>query len=237
MHIPAPFEPVGDHIGIALPGGRALFTTRRGGVSEGPYASLNLGRWTDDDDAAVDRNRRILADTVGVPLDAVVQGRQVHGSRVERRATADGALHEADGQATATRGLAPLVLTADCLPIALISTDAVAMVHAGWRGLADGVVENGVEAVRELGGEVRAAIGPGAGACCYEVGADVAAAFGADAGPLDLKAIAGERLRAAGVGEVHDVGLCTICSDPALFFSHRRDGGVTGRQAGVAWRS
>lgn len=239
--LPAPFEPVSDHIGIALPGGRALFTTRRGGVSEGAYASLNLGRWTDDDADAVDRNRRIVADTIGVPLDAVVQGRQVHGSRVERRATQDGTLNEADGQATATRGLAALVLTADCLPIALVGEGAVAMVHAGWRGLADGVVEEGVSAVRELGGDgaIEAAIGPGAGACCYEVGAEVHAAFGhpVERATIDLKAIARERLQAAGVEEVHDVGLCTICSDPSLFFSHRRDGGLTGRQAGIAWRS
>lgn len=239
--LPAPFELVGDHIAIALPGGRALFTTRRGGVSEGAYASLNLGRWTEDDADAVQRNRQIVADLVGVSLDAVVQGRQVHGNRVERRAAADGAVSEADGQATAERGLAALVLTADCLPIALIAPGAVAMVHAGWRGLAEGVVEEGVQAVRELagGGEVQAAIGPGAGGCCYEVGAEVHAAFGREPqqGRIDLKAIAAERLRAVGVAEVHDVGLCTICSDAALFFSHRRDGGRTGRQAGIAWRS
>ena len=137
--------------------------------------------------------------------------------------------------------MAALVLTADCLPIALIAPGAVAMVHAGWRGLAAGVLEEGVEAVRELGGEaeLRAAIGPGAGGCCYEVGAEVHAAFGrpAERAEIDLKALARERLLAAGVAEVHDVGLCTMCSDPALFFSHRRDGGITGRQAGLAWRS
>jgi polyphenol oxidase len=241
VQLPAPFEPVGDHVGIALPGGRALFTTRRGGVSEGAYASLNLGRWTDDDPAAVQRNREIAADVVGVPLDAVVQGRQVHGSRVERRTAPGGALGEADGQATAERGLAALVLTADCLPIALIAPGAVAMVHAGWRGLADGVVEEGARAVRELGGdgEIRAAIGPGAGGCCYEVGPEVHSAFGRPAkqATIDLKAIAAERLTVAGVAGVHDVGLCTMCADPSLFFSHRRDGGVTGRQAGIAWRS
>lgn len=239
--LPAPFEPVGDHIGIALPGGRALFTTRRGGVSEGAYASLNLGRWTDDDADVVHRNRRIVAEAVGLPLDAVVQGRQVHGARVERRTAPGGVLNEADGQATAERGLAPLVLTADCLPIALIAPNAVAMVHAGWRGLAGGVVEEGIEAVRELGGdgEVHAAIGPGAGGCCYEVGPEVHAAFGheAERARIDLKAIAALRLTGAGVAAVHDVGLCTICSDPGLFFSHRRDSGVTGRQAGIAWRS
>ncbi len=245
VHLPAPFAPAGDHIGIALPGGRALFTTRRGGVSEGAYASLNLGRWTDDDADAVDRNREIVAGLVGVPLDAVVQGRQVHGARVERIAEARAVGSESpevDGLATGEAGLASLVLTADCLPIALIAPGAVAMVHAGWRGLAAGVVEEGVRAVRELvgDGELRAAIGPGAGGCCYEVGPEVHAAFGArsdGAARIDLKAIARARLTVAGVAEVHDAGLCTICADPALFFSHRRDGGVTGRQAGIAWRS
>jgi YfiH family protein len=251
VQLPAPFAAVGDHVGIALPGGRALFTTRRGGVSEGAYASLNLGRWTDDDLDAVNRNRTIVADTIGVPLDAVVQGRQVHGTRVERRATADGPIAEADGQATAARGLAALVLTADCLPVAVIGRRAVAMLHAGWRGLANGVLKEGVKALRELGddGDLQAAIGPGAGGCCYEVGDQVREAFadgsgrnvaaggGADAGGrIDLKAIARGRLEAAGVAHVHDVNICTICSDPGLFFSHRRDG-VTGRQAGVAWRS
>lgn len=245
MHLPAPFAPVGDHIGIALPGGRALFTTRRGGVSEGPYASLNLGRWTDDDADAVQRNREILATAVGVSLDAVVQGRQVHGARVERVAgerPAGSEPPEVDGLATDAAGLALLVLTADCLPVAVIGERAVAMLHAGWRGLADGILEEGVEALRELGddGELHAAIGPGAGGCCYEVGPDVHAAFGRSAhapARIDLKTIARERLMAAGVSEVHDVGICTICSDPSLFFSHRRDGGITGRQAGIAWRS
>lgn len=242
VQLPAPFAPAGDHIEIALPGGRALFTTRRGGVSVGAYASLNLGRWTEDEADAVRRNREIVAAAIGVPLDAVVQGRQVHGARVARRAKAAGAIEEADGQATATRGLAALVLTADCLPIALIAPGAVAMVHAGWRGLAAGVVEEGVRAVRELAGdvEIQAAIGPGAGGCCYEVGPEVHAAFGRETGaeaPIDLKAIARDRLTAVGAVRVHDAGLCTMCAAPDLFFSHRRDGGVTGRQAGIAWRS
>lgn len=241
VQLPAPFEPVGDHIGIALPGGRALFTTRRGGISEGPYTSLNVGRWTEDDPDAVRANRERVADLAGVPLDAVVQGRQVHGSRVERRAYPNGALNDADGQATAERRLAALVLTADCLPVAVIGTKAVAMLHAGWRGLVEGVLEEGVVALRELGdtGSLQAAIGPGAGGCCYEVGAEVHAACGREPqkGTIDLKAIAAERLTAAGVEHVHDVGICTMCAEPDLFFSHRRDGGLTGRQAGIAWRS
>lgn len=242
MELPAPFESVGDHIGVALPGARALFTTRRGGVSTGPYTSLNLGRWTDDDPAAVARNRALLAAQLGLAPEAIAQGRQVHGARVERRSAPpapDAQPGEADGQATATPGLAVLVLTADCLPVALAAPGAVAMVHAGWRGLAAGVLEEGVRALRELGahGPIEAAIGPGAGACCYEVGPEVHAALGRppERGRIDLKAIARERLEAAGAAAVHDVALCTICADPELFFSHRRDGGVTGRQAGLAW--
>lgn len=244
MQLPAPFEPVGDHVGVALPGGRALFTTRRGGVSRGAFASLNLGRWTDDDPDAVAENRRRVACAAGVPVDAIVQGRQVHAEHVRRAA---GPLEphadppEADGHATARDDLALLVLTADCLPVALIAPQAVAMVHAGWRGLAAGVLEEGVQALRELGagGEIAAAIGPGAGGCCYEVGPEVHAALAREpaAGRIDLKAIARRRLREAGVAAVHDVGLCTICSGTDLFFSHRRDAGRTGRQAGIAWRS
>lgn len=242
MQLPAPFEPIGEHIGIALPGGRALFTTRRGGVSEGAYASLNLGRWTEDDPDAVHRNREIVAAAIDLPLEAVVQGRQVHGARVERvtgARLAGSEPPEVDGLATREMGLAALVLTADCLPIALVAPGAVAMLHAGWRGLAAGVIEEGVRAVRELAGdgEAQAAIGPGAGGCCYEVGDEVRRAFGTSGRTVDLKAIARARLEAAGVAEVHDVGLCTMCSAPGLFFSHRRDGGVTGRQAGIAWRS
>jgi polyphenol oxidase len=143
------------------------------------------------------------------------------------------------------------VLVADCLPIALTAAGrsnghaAVAMLHAGWRGLAAGIVAEGVRALRELGadGAVQAAIGPGAGGCCYEVGDEVHEAF-AEHGhhvrngrKLDLKAIARDQLERAGVETVHDVQLCTICSNEALFFSHRRDRGVTGRQAGIAWLS
>ena len=111
-------------------------------------------------------------------------------------------------------------------------------------GLAGGIIGRGVQALREAGaGEATAAaIGPGVGGCCYEVGPEVHAAFagyGDDVrndDRVDLKAIAARALRAAGVGAVHDVGLCTMCADPSLFFSHRRDHGITGRQAGLAWR-
>jgi purine-nucleoside/S-methyl-5'-thioadenosine phosphorylase / adenosine deaminase len=149
----------------------------------------------------------------------------------------DGTIEEADGHATALPGVAPMVVTADCLPIALIALEAVAMLHAGWRGIAAGVIEEGVHAMRELGAtEVAAAIGPGAGPCCYEAGPEVHEALVASVGRnVDLKLAARRRLQAAGVGQTHDVGLCTICDE--RFFSHRREQGRAGRQAGVAWRS
>jgi hypothetical protein len=245
--LPAPFAWRDGHVTVALPGGRALFSSRRGGVSTGPFASLNLGRLTEDSGANVDENRARLAASVGVPRTRFLYGRQVHGARV-RRATEppgpDRPHAEEDGQATSLDDAAALVFVADCLPVALIADGAVAAVHGGWRGLAAGILEEGVGAVRELGAEgpVSAAIGPGAGGCCYEVGEEVHAAFGghdARVGKrnLDLKLVAREKLEAAGVDAIHDCGLCTMCTDPELFFSHRRDGGITGRQAGVVWRA
>jgi YfiH family protein len=241
MRLPAPFYPTAEHIAIDLDGARAVFTTRRGGVSTGPYASLNLGRFTADHRPAVERNRASLEERFGVRF---AYGRQVHGRQVRRVVDGIPVRGEgpADGHATRRAGIAPMVLTADCLPIAIAGGGTVVMLHAGWRGLASGVVAEGVAALRELRAEGRlaAAIGPGAGPCCYEVGEEVHAAFdGAHRRPgsknIDLKAIARAQLERAGVDEIHDVGLCTICADPSLFFSHRRDRGVTGRQAGFAW--
>jgi YfiH family protein len=229
------FADVGDHLAIALDGGTALFTTRRGGVSEGPFASLNLGLWTDDDPDRV-RENRARVERLG--RGRLAQAHQVHGARVvEAEPGRGGDPLDADGQVTAARGVAPMVLTADCLPVALVAPEGVAMLHAGWRGLAAGILAEGAEALRAQGASrIAAAIGPGAGPCCYAVGDEVHAAFGTSGRTVDLKAIARARLEAAGVEEVHDCGLCTMC-DPERFFSHRRDRGVTGRQAGVAWRS
>ncbi len=246
MRLEAPFFARGDHIGVELPGAHAVFTTRRGGVSGGPYASLNLGRWTEDEPAAVEENRDRLAASLGLERSCVAQGRQVHGSTVRRvEVPPDPELAPADGQATGLPSVPVLVLTADCLPIALATPEAVAMVHAGWRGLAGGVVAEGVAALREVGGSgpIVAAIGPGAGPCCYEAGDEVHAAFSAHGAEArrgrhaDLKLVARRALEAAGAAEVHDVRLCTMCAPPGLFFSHRRDGGLTGRQAGLAWRA
>jgi purine-nucleoside/S-methyl-5'-thioadenosine phosphorylase / adenosine deaminase len=253
LQLSEPFYERDEHIGIDLAGAQAMFTTRRGGFSQGPYATLNLGRLTDDSPEAVRRNRARLEERAGARPAYI---RQVHGTTV-RLITGNGDLGvaplpdgdvellEADGQATVLPGVAPMVMTADCLPIAVAGAGAVAMLHAGWRGLAGGIVGEGVRTLRELGadGELQAAIGPGAGPCCYEVGPEVHEAF-AGYGErvrrgrnLDLKAIAHEQLSRAGVAAVHDVGLCTMCSDESLFFSHRRDRGVTGRQAGLAWLS
>ncbi len=241
--LPPPFRWLGDHVAIDLDDVHVRFTTRRGGVSTGAYASLNLGGSTDDHPAAVLANHTASAAALGYDADTRAWGRQVHGTFVQRRAVIPWVgqdVIEADGQATALRGVAVTATAADCLPIALAAPGAVAMVHGGWRGLAAGVIEEGVRAINELGaGEpVVAAIGPGAGPCCYEAGDEVHGALGHGVGRnVDLKAAARDRLLDAGVAEVHDLGLCTICAGDELFFSHRRDDGVTGRQAGIAWLS
>jgi YfiH family protein len=219
-----------------LPGGaQALFTGR----AEGNMSSV-AGEQAQQGERARERLR------AGIGVQSLVRGHQVHGTvvRLVRDPPAGrstGARRpEADGQATALAGVGAMVLTADCLPVALAGENAVAMVHAGWRGLAAGVLQSGVDALRQLAGEqeIVALIGPGAGACCYEVGPEVLAAFGeAHTGSrqIDLRAIARERLLAAGVAEVREAAACTICDE--RFFSHRREGARAGRQAGVAWRS
>jgi len=240
-----------DEPALELPGrGRALFTERLHG---------NMSSAGGDGAEHAHGARERLRTRIG--LERLVRGYQEHGAVVRRvtamprretageegageeRAGEEGAGEErplADGQATALPGVGAMVLAADCLPVALGCTGAVAMVHAGWRGLAAGVLEEGVLALRELGGadEIVAIVGPGAGVCCYEVGPEVHDALGGAhrAGRhIDMRAIAHERLLAAGVGRVRDVDACTIC-DPR-FFSHRREGARAGRQAGVAWLS
>lgn len=240
--IPAPFQWAGDHVAFDSGDHHVRFTTRRGGVSDDPFDTLNLGPWTRDRPARVLANYDRLARTTGVGRSQMAMGMQVHGSEVQRRdeePVPGEELLACDGQATHVAGVACLVLTADCLPVALLCEGAVAMVHAGWKGLDGGVLEDGLRALRELGGRgpVTALIGPGASGECYEVGDDLRARFRTAGPTLDLKAIAAQRLLTQGVREVHDVGLCTICSPRELFFSHRRDRGQTGRQAGLAWLS
>jgi polyphenol oxidase len=211
------------------------FSTRRGGVSEGPYESLNLGLMTDDDPERVAENRRRLCAEVGADPGRLAMNRQVHAATVNR-AEAGERGKEGDGLWTDERGLPMLKVTADCLPVALARLEgqpALALLHVGRLGLLEGIVAAGVAALR---GRVAAVVGPGIGPCCYEVGDDVRAVFATTERTLDLKGVARARLEAAGVQQIHDCGLCTAC-DPQRFFSHRRDRGVTGRQAGLAWRS
>jgi YfiH family protein len=206
-----------------------FFSTRLGGVSEGPFASLNLGLLSGDDRSRVEENRRRLFRAAGA--ERVAWPKQVHGARVVE---ADGRVEEADAIWTRELGRAVLVVTADCFPVALVRLDgepALALVHVGWRGLLAGVVPAAVQA---LGGRVAAAIGPGIGACCYEVREDVAAPmrarYGARVvrdGRLDLAAAV-----AAELDRVDRLDECTACH-PARYFSHRRDAGVTGRQGAV----
>jgi YfiH family protein len=218
-----------------LGGARAAFSTRLGGVSKPPFDSLNLGILTEDDSEAVTANRCRLATALGLGGEQVVYALQVHGTRLLHYPS-DESLPEADGHLVTEAGIAPMVLAADCLPIALHGPGGLAMVHAGWRGLAGGIVQAAAEAV-----EARtAAIGPGIGRCCYEVGREVLDAF-ADLGDgiaegrmLDLPEVARQKLARAGVKKVESAGLCTSC-ERELFFSHRRDHGRTGRQAGIAW--
>jgi YfiH family protein len=268
--LPLPFEwhSHGDvaWIEAPLPGGRAAFSTRLGGFSTGPYTSLNLGILTDDDPELVARNREALALRLGRDPGVVAMGWQVHGTTVQRHTRRPrrsgyarrGALPKADAQATDKPEVTPIVLAADCVPLALGAEGAVAMVHCGWRGVSAGIVAEAVEACCELAGaepsELGAVLGPGIGPCCYRVGDQVRRAFvdrghasdvvdgttasdTASGGSLHLalavrRELERAKLRPEGIS---DTGLCTSCR-AEFFFSHRRDGGVTGRQAGLAWR-
>jgi YfiH family protein len=218
------------------------FSTRRGGVSRAPFDSLNLGRLTDDDPERVAENRRRLCVELGTDPELLCYGRQVHGAAVRR---ASGVGEPGDGLWSDTPGQPLLVFTADCLPVAIARSNGgppmVAALHAGWRGLLAGIVANAVAALGR--GTLAAAIGPGIGPCCYEVGEEVAGPFreryGEEAvrdGRLDLWMVAERALNASGVVEVHRTDLCTSCN-PGLFFSHRRDAGRTGRQGMVAYVS
>lgn len=177
---------------------------------------------------------RALEELAGRPI---VRGEQVHGAVVARVGDSANGTQPADGQATALTDRAVMVQVADCLPIAVAGAEAVAMLHAGWRGLAAGVLEEGVRALRELGvrGPLAAVIGPGARGCCYAVGDEVRAALGVDGARVDLPTVAARRLAAVGVDPIEDVGRCTICDE--RFFSFRREGEAAGRQAGMAWRT
>ena len=233
----------------------AVFTSRQPG---------NIGAHVGDDPACVLANRAAVAELAGLDADAIAGVDQVHGADVwldlrrdasgvgeEVRWSLGASSIEADALVTTRAGIGVAVGVADCMPIALAWGDAVAVVHAGWRGLAAGVLESAFAALRRAAGSAvavadappTAVIGPCLRACCLEVGEEVAARFpsasvvrrpGAPRPFLDAPADARRRLEAAGV-VVDEIDVCTRCDD--RLFSHRGDGGTTGRQALVAWRS
>jgi len=235
----------------------ALMTTRSGGVGSGPYATMNVGAAVGDDADVVAANRALLADSIGA---TPVFLRQVHGMRVVRVGLGDAAarapVHEADAVVTNEAGVACVVQAADCLPVLLAAPGgrAVAAAHAGWRGLAAGVVEAAVGAVCDVGRcapeEIVAWLGACIGPRAFEVGEDVLIAFGAStrgaARPggrfeaqggakwlADLPGLARDRLAAAGVAQISGGAWCTV-SEASRFFSYRRDG-ITGRMAAAIW--
>jgi YfiH family protein len=230
----------------------ALMTTRAGGVSVAPFDSLNLRDAVGDDPLAVAHNRRIVAQAIGAEP---VYLNQVHGRRVVRLTPADtrvGApVHDADASITIEPGIACAAQVADCLPVLFAAPDgrAVGAAHAGWRGLAFGVLEATVQAVCEAAAcephEVKAWLGACIGPAQFEVGADVLEAFRAEAGSprfrpharrkwlADLPALARDRLQLAGVLDITGGAWCSV-SDPSRFFSFRRDR-ITGRMAAFVW--
>ena len=234
-----------DQIVADLPHARAVFSTARGGVSSGPFASLNLGLLTDDAPENVAENRRRLGEFVGHPWPRFCYGRQVHGTTVRRATEPPSAerpyTHE-DGQATALTDAAAIVFVADCLPVLLAAAGGVAALHCGWRPLAGGIVDEGVRALREVGGD-----GPDRRRARPERARLLLR--GRRGGPRALRRLRRAprgaqprprrgRARAAArrtASRSSTSSLCTICDE--RFFSHRRDQGITGRQAGVICRA
>ena len=224
------------------------FTSRLGGVSGGAFESLNLGALTDDDPLNVVENRRLACEAADADASTATMAWQHHSADVRRAeprgiVTPGTQFDRCDGLWTDEPGQAMMLLAADCLPIALGrangSRPALGVLHAGWRGLLDGIVAEGAKTLG--GGPLAAVIGPAIGPCCYEVGDEVAEPFRAAYGGevvtenrLDLWTAAEQALRAAGCEEVERTDLCTFCH-PDLFFSHRRDHGRTGRQGVVGY--
>ena len=240
--------------GLAELGVLAAFTERTGGVSDEPFASLNVSYSVGDDPAAVGANRTTVIGSLDVPPFAIAD--LVHGSTITRigpkRAGAGfdepaEAVPGADGLATASSRIPLAVTTADCVPLVYASSaeGTVTVVHAGWRGFAAGIVERALAAYEDRSA-VRVAIGPAIGPCHYEVGSDVALAVAAgsevgavtldegDRVRLDLVATARRILEAGDVERVEDSGLCTAC-ESGRFYSHRRDA-TTGRQLALGMR-
>jgi YfiH family protein len=226
---------------------RAAMTTRTGGVSEGPYASFNLATHVGDEPALVAENRRRLREALGLPAEPAWL-EQVHGTGLAVLPATEQEL-VADAAVTFTRGQVCAVLAADCLPVFLASRtgDRIGIAHAGWRGLAAGVVEATLAALGCDPRDVVAWLGPSIGPRAFEVGDEVRDAFLAQDGGAaaqfhrgrpgrwlaDLPGLARSRLAVAGVTAVSGGDLCTH-ADPSRFYSFRRDG-ATGRMAALAW--
>jgi len=227
---------------------RAVYTTRRGGVSDEPFAAQNLAAHVGDDLGAVRDNRAALRTALGLAREPAWLA-QVHGTTVVHAEAVGVPPPEADASVTSVPGLACAVLVADCLPVLFCDRAGarVAAAHAGWRGLAAGVLEAAVDGLGVAPASVSAWLGPAIGAERFEVGPEVRAAFvdhdpaaaadfragAGDRWHADLYALARRRLAALGVGQVHGGGECTA-SDPERWFSHRRDG-RTGRMAALIW--
>lgn len=228
---------------------RAAFTLRAGGVSAPPFDSLNLGAHVGDDAAAVAENRRRVRERLALPAEPDWI-EQVHGTRVADLDLGREAVRApADAVLTRTPGRVCAVQVADCMPVLIAARDAsaVAVAHAGWRGLASGVLEQTVASLGIPSAELTVWLGPAISARHFEVGAEVRAAFMAhDAGAgaafvanargrwqCDLATLARRRLEALGIGEISGGSWCTF-ADPARFFSFRRDGRC-GRMAALVW--
>jgi YfiH family protein len=220
------------------------FTTRNGGVSTGKFESLNLGRRSLDDPANVDENRRRTCAAVGGDRTRLTMNFQRHSATVNR-AHAGRFGEPGDGLWTDEPDVPMLKLTADCVPIAIARANAarpaLALLHGGWRGLLEGVIDAGAAALGEA--DRVAVVGPAIGPCCYEVGDEVAAPFAERYGDdvlhgrnLDLWTVAERALRDAGVARVERLDICTACH-PDLFFSYRRDGAKTGAQGVIGYVS
>ncbi|MDA0149778.1 peptidoglycan editing factor PgeF [Vibrio sp. LaRot3] len=225
---------------------KAIASTRQGGFSTNEYLGLNLGTHVGDDADLVARNRAQLVELAKMP-SAPVWLNQTHSTKVADVIAPTSEILDADGAYTSSTGVVCSAMTADCLPVLLTDSKGtqVAAVHAGWRGLANGIIENAVE---KFSGEVMAWLGPAIGPNAFEVGEDVLNAF-SDFDAQAIKAfkptgqpgkwwanmdeLATQRLNKLGVTQVFTSGLCTY-SDPERFYSYRRDG-VTGRQATFIW--